>query len=229
MSSKRGDELSRSIIPALVTLLAAITIFNMVLLTVPHPRAPTGYQSSAATGTVMFTILGTCTGPLVSGWNLISLCANVTDAAIPSALGGIDYRYVMRWNETAQDFDIFSPNAASNPFTDFEANRSYFVYVNSATANLIPNGAFNDDMNITLTPGWSTPSWPYESATNFTRYFNGSFHRYQMKWNTTTQEFVIWSPHMADPPSSLMLVGDGQFIYSENANELRYNKTNLTG
>ncbi|HSU72829.1 MAG TPA: hypothetical protein VLJ21_03190 [Candidatus Binatia bacterium] len=219
---RRGDPR----VAVLALLFGAITLVNLVLLAQPSLH-PTGL--SASTATVGLVIMGTCSGPVVQGWNFISFCAQLPDPAIVSVLSGIDYRYVMRWNESAQQFDVYSPNAASNPFDAFEINRSYFLYLNSGPDIITPSGGFNDDLNITLTPGWSTPSWPFESNVNFTRYLNETVHRYHMKWNSTTQQFVIWSPRMANPPASVMFVGDGQFIYSENANTLNYNKTNLTG
>jgi hypothetical protein len=235
MSRKRGTDIPNTVIYALALVLGIVTVVDALLLVQPTPQSMpeamhiTGLQSSSQ-GTVGLFILGGCLTPLAQGWTLISLCSNVTNSSIPSVLSGIDYRYVMRWNETGQEFAIYSPSASSNPFSTFELNRSYFIYLNSLSGNIAPIGSgVNGDMNITLVQGWSTPSWPYESDSNFTRYFNASVHRYLMKWNTTDQAFVIWSPRMSAPPPSLMFVGDGQFIYSDFTNQLKYNKTNVTG
>ena len=211
-------EEAHPILVLVIVLLAAV-----VFLASSHTTA-----GQSVTGTVGLYVTGFCTGPIYQGWNLVSLCNNATNLNIASIFAGIDYRYVMRWNETGQEFGIFSPSAATNPFTAMEVNRSYFVYLNSATASITPSNGDNSNMNITLVQGWNTPAWPYNGVTNFTRYFNSSF-RYHMKWNATTQEFVIWSPRMSAPPPSQMFVGDGQFIYADVTTQLRLNRTNLTG
>ncbi len=226
MHRKRGDW-PNSVVYTLAIVLGLSLGVEAFLLVTDEP-VQVVQVTGRATGTVMLGILGVCSGPLQEGWNLISLCSNTTSPNITFVLSGIDFRYVMRWNESGA-FEIFSPLAASNPFTQFEINRSYFVYLNSVSDEISPNSNLNPSMNITLTQGWSTPSWPYEFSVNFTQYFNGSVHRYHMKWNATTQEFVIWSPRAAAPPPSIMYVGDGQFIYSDVQNVLSYNKTNLSG
>lgn len=224
---KKRDWPDNAVYALLGVLAVALAVQAYVLVRTAEPQlAP--LTAMQASGTVSFRIIGTCSGPIIQGWNLISLCANVSNTNITAVLSGIDFRYVMRWNETSQNFQIFSPLAATNPFTRFEINRSYFVYLNSVSGSIEPNSNTNGDLNITLTPGWSTPSWPYEFNVNFTRYFNSTVHRYQMKWNATTQQFVIYSPRAASPPPSTMFVGDGQFIYSDVTNVLSYNKTNLT-
>jgi len=230
MSKKRGKDIADSTVYALAAVLGIILLVDIVLIASPQPPLlrVTGLQTSSATGTVGLFILGVCTGPLVQGWNLISLCNDVADSSISSIFSGVNIRYVMRWNETSQEFAIYSPSASSNPFTTLEINRSYMVFLNDATGSIFPSAGNNPDLNLTLVQGWNAPGFPYEFNSNFTIYFNASQHRFLMKWNTTDQEFVIWSPRMAAPPSSLMFVGDGQFIYSDATSTLRYNRTNLT-
>lgn len=227
----KSKEIPNGVIYALAALLLVTLAVQAVVFLNYRPPAQfdfpvTGHQ---ATGTVGFTIVGICSGPVVQGWNLISLCANSTDSSITSILAGIDFRFVMRWNKTGQDFSIFSPLAAQNPFTTMEVNRSYFVFLNDANAVIEPNANFLPDLDIALVQGWDTPSYPYEFTANFTDYFDGTVHRFHMKWNSTDQEFIIFSPRAASPPPSLMFLGDGQFIFSEAANTLSYNRTNLSG
>ena len=227
---------SKDIPNSVIYLLAALLLVTLAIQAVVflNYRPPVQYDfpvtgQQTAQGTVGLVILGVCTGPIVEGWNLISLCANVTDNSIDSILAGIDFRFVMQWNKTGQDFLIYSPLAATNPFTTMEINRSYFVFLNDATGIIEPSGSFLPDLDIALVEGWDTPAYPYEFTANFTDYFDDTVHKFQMKWNSTDQEFVIWSPRSADPPSSLMFLGDGQFILSSQANTLSYNRTNLTG
>ncbi|MCL6500533.1 MAG: hypothetical protein K6T16_00670 [Candidatus Pacearchaeota archaeon] len=179
-------------------------------------------------GYVSVTIVPQCTYWFYDGWNFFSLCANASNKTINATLQNItSYRYVMRWNTTRMEFDIYSPRAAENPFDSMDVNESYFVLLyNEELFSVF--GPENPDMNITMVQGWDAPSWPYLFDTNVTKYLDPSKHRYMMKWDNPTQEFLIYSPRAAENPFTKIFKGEGQFLYAYSAHTLEYNKTNLS-
>ncbi len=161
-------------------------------------------------------------------WNSISLCANPTNKSIESVLAGLDYNYVMRWNTTSQQFDIWSKDAPTNPFTEFETNESYFVFLNSGSVLTIP-GTFNLDMNISMDQYWNEPAYPYEFNTTVEKAMssiNGSYE-FVMKWNNAAQQFDIYSPIQIVKPFTDIFVGEGLLVYTNATPTLEYNRTAL--
>jgi hypothetical protein len=162
-------------------------------------------------------------------WNSISLCANSTNKSIKSVLAGLDYSYVMRWNTTSQQFDIWSKDAIANPFDEFDTNNSYFVYLNSGPAVLNVTGTQNPDMNISLAQYWNEPAYPYEFNTTVEKAMssiNDTF-QYLMKWNNTAQQFDIYSTQLFAEPFTNISVGDGLFVYTNASTTLAYNRSQL--
>ncbi|MCX6767520.1 MAG: hypothetical protein NTY90_02195 [Candidatus Micrarchaeota archaeon] len=184
--------------------------------------------ASGAQGFVGAFVWSACKIDLLPGWNLFSMCSEPANKSVQSVLAGIDYRYVMQWNESAQEFGIYSPRAAQNPFAYLEMNRSYFVYLISP-ATLYLGGPFANDTNISLSQGWNAPAYPYEFTSNISVYFNESAFRYLMKWNASSQEFVLYSPRAAQNPFTKIFMGEGQFIYATDpaGTLLAYNRTAL--
>jgi len=183
-------------------------------------------------GSVSIYILppGVCNIEMDDYWNFISLCADPYNKSIDSVLAGVDYRYVMRWNATTQEWEIYSPRASSNPFDSFEMNRSYFIYLNSPD-NLTVNGVIlNENMSIGLVQYWNAPSWPYNFTTNISKQAKSVNEtlRYEMKWNATTQEWEIYSPKAADNEITTISEGEGKMIYNTNSSAtLIYNLSEL--
>ena len=225
--------ISDKTIMALVVVLATVMVLQTVVFVLVVGTAspvPTGRATaSSAQGSVGFTFVrtGICAVPLTQGWTLISLCANATDTSIATLLSGINYRYVMRWNVSNQSFDIFSPRAASPPFTTLEYNTSYFINLNSASASMQIPGVNVSDINVSLGSGWNGPGFPYNLTTNITLYFNTTTHRYLMKWNASAQEFIVYSPRAELPAFTLISGGEGQMLNAYQDDILRYNRTFL--
>ncbi|MBD3263145.1 hypothetical protein GF374_02070 [Candidatus Woesearchaeota archaeon] len=187
---------------------------------------------TAATGTVGIQILpySICQVDMDQYWNFISLCSNASNKSISSILSGINYRYVMQWNRTSQEWSIYSPKAASNPFDKFTANNSYFIYLKDSNDTLLCTGDLLNDTNISLTQYWNAPSWPYNFSTsidNQSASVNTTF-RYEMKWNTSAQEWNIYSPKAASNPFNSIFIGEGKIMYISNATALLvYNTSKL--
>jgi len=184
-----------------------------------------------AYGTVEFTVLTEeplCLIELKPGWNYISLCANPENYSINNIFNDVDFRYVMEWNESSQEFMIYSPRASVNPFEDLNKNKSYFVYA-EFDDNLAILGDDSDDENRSLTEGWNPPSYPYRFTANITKYLEtvNESYRYVMKWDNVLQGFMIYSPRAAVNPFETISKGEGQFIYAVENATLKYNKTYL--
>lgn len=179
-------------------------------------------------GHVYLFILPKCSTQFGEGWNFFSLCAEPDNNSVDEILKNISYRYIMRWNTTRREFDVYSPKSAVNPFDELKNNESYFVLLYSPEDFYI-NGSENPDMNISLIHGWDAPSWPYLFETNVSKYFNDTAYRYIMKFNTSSQEFMVYSPRAAPEarPFSKIFKAEGQFLYTYFDNILKYNKTYL--
>jgi len=214
-------------------ILAFILIFDFFLF-FSQKNTITGLTpGTQATATISFRIVSPCTVHLEEGWNLVSFCANLTNKSIDNNLAEINnsYRYILEWNESRQEFDIYSPLASEKPFTMFNENKSYFIYFTNGKYDLDIIGELYNDTNISLIFGWNVPFFPYEFSANITKYLNileGSF-RYLMKWNTTTQKFMIYSPLAAERPFEFINMGEGQFLYINNTfgATLFYNRSAL--
>ena len=190
-------------------------------------------RSTIGTSNVAFRIVSGCNIYLHEGWNLISICQNMTNKTVISALKDIDgqYRYVMEWNENRQAFDIFSPLSVTNPFNELAENKSYFIYLIPINRTINAGGIDFGDMEIPLIYGWNTPIYPYEFETEITRYLDSinNSYRYVMIWNASSQRFLIFSPLAAENEFYNISGGEGQFIYVSNTSGviLKYNKSAL--
>jgi len=200
----------------LIILIFLIIVDAFVFLS--QRRTITGLTpGTQATATVSFTIVSACSIPLSEGWNFVSFCANLTNKSLTKNLEEINssYRYVLEWNESRQGFDIYSPLSAEKPFETLNENKSYFIYFMESEHHLNIIGNLYNDTAILLIYGWNSPIYPYEFTTNMTKYLNtiaGQF-RYVLKWNTTLQEFDIFSPLSAEKPFEFINMGEGQFLY----------------
>ena len=195
----------------------------------PKLEKVTGLSS---TGTVSINLMPKCNIPLRDGYNLISLCANITNSSVLKVLEQINgkYDFVLRLNTTSQIFDVFSPSATTNPFTDFQENESYFIFMNqNATLGIV--GTEFGDMNISLSQEFNAPSYPYQFAANVSKYLLPTENAlFALFWNETTQTFKIFSPESASQEIEIVRRGNGQFIYFTAASgTLRYNKSALNG
>jgi len=215
-------------------LILAIVLFVSICMNWLVVFSHTPPLTGQAVGAVDVAVVLACNAPLVQGWNLISVCANISNTSIQSALSSInsDYRYVMEWNESSQEFMVYSPRSMSPPFSNLNLSKSYFVlYLPNATTALNFNGTEFNDTNLSLIYGWDTPTYPYIFTGNVTKYLNtmANKYRYMMKWNASNQEFVVYSPRAAVNPFYTIGGGEGQFILISDALGalLRYNKTDV--
>ncbi len=182
--------------------------------------------AGGAQGIVSVVVPSPCKINFLPGWNLVSLCGEPANKTVQAVLSGIDYRFVMAWNASSQEFIVYSPRAAQNPFDSLEFNQSYFVYASSPATAYI-GGQLVNDTNISLVQVWNAAGYPYEFASNISVYFNQTAFRYLMKWNASSQQFVVYSPRAAENPFAKIFMGEGQFIYALAPTILSYNRAAL--
>lgn len=153
------------------------------------------------------------------GWNMFSFCSNLENSDIEDVLLPISsqYRYLMRWNTTKQEFDIYSPNQIEKPFTKIDDNETYFIYalenIQLEVAGIEPGPETKN-----LVRGWTAPSYQYRTSKRIEDIISSirEDFRYFMKWNNTKQEFDIYSPNQIEKPFDKINKGEGHFIYMEN-------------
>lgn len=215
----------------------AIAVFVAVLLVAVFLRSSPGRNpitgNAAGTAVVSFGILPACSVVVKSGWNFVSVCANLSDYSVQSALSSINglYRYVMFWNATAQSFEIYSPLSSQNPFTQLDPYRGYFIYYVGNDTYIQFGGPEYDFVNVSSAYGWDTPFYPFTFSifvTNLTDLIPNQL-RYLLEWNTSSESFAIYSPLSSQNPFDTIDAGEGIFLYVTNASGavISYNKTLL--
>ena len=120
----------------------------------------------------------------------------------------------MEWDTSTQEFKIYSPRAEIPQFTEFNDDKSYFIYVTEDT-DLIIEGSEPDPETRNLVEGWNSPSYPYRNTISlFTTTTSIETNlRYIMKWDNILQLFKIYSPKSVEPsPFSQLSQGEGMFI-----------------
>lgn len=180
------------------------------------------------TGTIALNVAGSeCNLKFKTGWNLFSFCSDLDNSDLETVLFPINgkYRYIMRWNTTSQQFDIYSPSSVGDfkQFTILNDNQSYFILMNE-DAELNVSGNIPGLEYRNLIRGWTTPSYQYTYSTlieTMIADIKDDFN-FLMKWNLTSQEFEIYSKRAIFKPFDSIYKGEGQFIYMENDTILQY-------
>jgi len=199
--------------------------------------APGDYVTGDVVGLVFFEVLDpdACSISMTQGWNLISVCNNVSDHTVLGVFNDTNasIRFVLEWNESAQKFLVFSPQQDTPPFTELNPNKSYFVFLDTASATETVEGNAFEDLNVSLIEGYNTPVYPYNFQSDVAQYLDsiqGQFS-FSLKWNTSSQEFIVFSPLSTSPGFNTTSEGEGQFILVSDASGalLQYNKSKLEG
>jgi hypothetical protein len=215
-------------------LLIHITVTMLSTLNNMPPQAkitPLHITGLTSTGTVSVSIIPRQSLELKQGYNLISFFRNIENRNVSDALSSIGgkYYFVLRWNRTGQRFDSFSPDATNNEFDVLELNESYFISMKEDATLLLTGNEINDT-NVSLMDEFNSPSYPYNFTAEVSKYvapINESV-LFVLKWNVTSQEFILYSPESLINDFETIQKGEGQFIYLTQENvTLRYNKTLL--
>jgi len=154
-----------------------------------------------------------CNVSLHQYWNLLSFCALPENMSVENLTDTLNYRFIMRWNESSQGFDVYSPQQSVKPFTEFNLNESYFIYMYE-DSSLFVNGNETENISIGLSEFWNNPSYPYDfnGTVDKVIYYVNDTYRFLMKWNTTGQEFMVYSPQQEVKPFDNITVGEGILI-----------------
>ncbi len=153
------------------------------------------------------------------GWNFFSFCRNLVNNKPSLVFSPIEkkYRYVMKWDSTNQEFELYSPKSSKAPIPDLNDNESYFIY-------LYDSGGFGVEGNPSLSElrylvkGWNAPSYQLDFSISIDSLISPIKDkcRYVMKWDSTNQEFELYSPKSSKAPFQSIDMADGLFIYSND-------------
>lgn len=198
---------------AIAAVFFLITAVNLVEL---GGKKVTGKASAVAM--LGLTVLGACDQSvnLTQGWNFISLYAIPSSYNVTDVLQPIDgyYDYIQEWDSSTQDFGIWS-RFGQKDFTQFNENKSYFVYLNQ-NKELMVNGECFGNWTIELVPGWEAPNYvyPYDANVSGEVFYNATFS-YMQKWNASAQEFLAYSPLAETNPFDKILLSEGYLLRTE--------------
>jgi hypothetical protein len=184
---------------------------------VEHTLAGSAISTGRLTLFIMITNVSNGSVFFAPGWNFVSFYPQLLNYSIESVLAGASgqYEYILEWNGTSQDFNLWSRNGVKD-FDEFNKNKSYFIFFTGTNTSLNLSGARFGDYNITLPQGWEAPLWPYEydASVSGQVFYNASFD-YMLTWNRSDQEFMVYSIQSSTPDFNSILAGDGYFIKTE--------------
>lgn len=214
---KRGEMFS-----TLASILLIAAILFIIINNIPSEKTslPKTITGAAGSGAISIVILGDAgTAELLQGWNFISIFVTLRNNSIASVFSTLNnsYDYILEWNSSSQEFDTWS-RLGTKDFTELNSNKSYFVYMNQAgTLNL--NGRYYQNLSFPLVSGWETPNYIYEYETNITNstFYNISFS-YMQKWNSTSQEFLVYSEKSGLPQFTKLLASEGYLLLTDGGN-----------
>jgi hypothetical protein len=177
-------------------------------------------------GQIQINVVGDdCNYNFKEGWNFFSFCSELQETDIVTVLSSIagKYRYLLQWNPVNQEYDLYSSSASVNPFTAFDDDKSYFIYMWEDAA-LEVAGAESGSESRNLVEGWTAPSYPYRITRTITSIYSSiiSDLRYIMKWNNVNQEFDLYSTTASVNPFNEINKGEGKFVYMWNDRVLQY-------
>jgi hypothetical protein len=198
--------------------LAAIGLFAIILVLgfLIYLYSANRVTGNSALGEVRAYVLpGLEIIPLYTGWNFVSIYVNLPNYSVENALSslGTQYEYVLEWNDTSQDFSVWSRKGAKQ-FTELNPNKSYFVFM-GIDKNLTVSGLDYYDLKLSLPSGWDSPIYPYRYPIDISgnKFYNVTFS-YILKWDYPGQEFKVYSPESAVPEFNQLLRSEGCFIRS---------------
>lgn len=153
----------------------------------------------------------------VQGWNFISFYLTLNSYDISEILNitSGDYEYILEWNSTSQDFNTWS-RQGTKEFSEFNANKSYFLYLNGDRTEPFTGRLYNN-ITMELLEGWESPDYIYNYEKNITNnisFYNINF-TYMQKWNKTEQDFMVFDLNSLSKPFSSVLAGEGYLILSD--------------
>lgn len=160
---------------------------------------------------------------LTEGWNFVSFFVEPNNYSITGMLTSIDgsYDYIQEWNSSEQDFSVWSKYGQQD-FIAFDRNKSYFIYMNQ-NDTLLLDGRYLGNLTIDIVSGWESPDYIYEYYSNVTgdTFYNATF-TYMQKWNSSDQEFLVYSSLQSDNPFDRVEAAEGYLLRTEGGRIVYY-------
>ncbi len=157
------------------------------------------------------------------GWNFFSFCQNLVNNNPSVVFSPIEnkYRYVMKWDQQAQEFNIYSPKSSKAPIPALDDNNSYFIYLYSKESLGVQGISSSNELRD-LVKGWNTPGYQlnFPSSIETLTYPIVDKYRYIMKWNSQVQEFDLYSPKSSKNSFEMINSSEGFFIYLKSASAI---------
>ncbi len=160
-----------------------------------------------------------CFWEIVPRWNQLSYCSEKPDYNLSYAFSEIDsqYRFVLKWDSSEQEFEVYSPRAIDNPFDTFYPNETVFIFFENETTKKIEHDEpFFESIDFTLIKGWNAIPYVFLADLNVDSLANEmEDFRFILKWNKFEQKFDVYSPRAVENELEYIYVSEGIFIYSE--------------
>jgi hypothetical protein len=228
MKIKNPKKIAAALLIIYIISSLALILNDLSMKHVVSQKDITGYS---AAGTIRVKLAIPCTIEVKEGYNLISICKELRNNSILSALEPISgkYGFVLKWSSLNQEFVMFSPDSANNSFDVFETNESYFLFMKE-NGTLSMFGLDAGNLTVELAQEFNSVGYPYLFSADVKKYVSPFEEDVLviLTWNNSAQEFIALSPKSADPAFKTINKGEGQFIFLNVPNAtLRYNTTEL--
>ena len=184
--------------------------------------------TSNAVATTKVMVYGGCYWVVYPGWDYLAFCSNTSNTIedIENNVGHI--KFILKWNNTKQAFDVYSPRAAENPFNKINYNESFFIlFEPSNNSRIVVDNPGNEINTLTfnIVTGWNAIPYPYTTPvalTSATSPFGD--YRFILKWNPVFQKFDVYSSKSATNNLPDINVGEAFFIFMNNNEKVLYNQ-----
>lgn len=187
-----------------------------------------GIVSASDKGTITVDISGSdgeCNLNLINHYNFFSFCSNLQNPSISNVFSAIqgNYRFIARWNPAAQEFEYYDVMNPNKPFTNFNDEEAYFVYMNQPSLLNVPGDEAGLESR-NLLASYNAPSYPYRSSKPIETMIQNirSDLRFLSKWNPAIQNFDYYDVMNPEKPFTEINSGEGQLLYMLNPNTLQY-------
>jgi hypothetical protein len=209
--------------------LATVFVVMIVLKThEPSEKKSVNIPTANALVTTRVRVVRDCYWHYTKGWNQFSFCVNRTNHTVRDVFSEIegDYRFVLRWNASTQNFDVYSPLSSNNPFDELTPNESFFVMYLPEEEYTQESEYYFEDVAVPLEQSWNAVPYPFEFPANFTTIdpYLGDY-RFILKWNATNQAFDVYSPRSSQNTVNSVGAGEGYMLYLNAPHVLVYYKS----
>ncbi len=213
----------------LILVAAALIVVSAVKLSPSNSDLRITSHAIASTKVVVY---GGCYWVVYPGWNNLAFCSNSSNVAedVKNHIGNV--KFILKWNEQTQKFEVYSPRAAKNPFDSIDYNESFFILFepNNNSDIIVDNvGSEFDRINLNIVNGWNAAPYPYTFPSSF-QSVSSIFgdYRFILKWNPTMQFFDVYSSKSVPQNLPDFDVGQALFVFMEHNKKVIYDPNELS-